>query len=332
MKVGLPETLRGRSVLKKSIRQCFENWGYLEVDTPSLVLTPGTEVHLGYFATDWRDHKGTPHRLYLRSSPEIHLKKILAAGVPRIFEIAECFRNDGELGPQHRPAFSMLEYYEVGISLDAFITRTEELIRACASQFYQAFPTLARLPLATSFPRFSVGDAFERFAGITLRDEDPGLAQLAIQAGVQSVRKTDDFETAYFKVLMEKIEPALATLPGAVLWNYPPSQAALSRVEGDVARRFEIYLGPMELCNGFDELLDPQENRSRIQQANVRRKSLGKEVPVEDPEFYAALESGVPSCCGNALGVDRLLMALSGAKTIDDVQPFVWGQSLFPDS
>lgn len=325
MRLTPAEVHRARSVLRRSMRKQFEAWGYLEVDTPSLVTTPGTEVHLGYFATEWRDHKNVGHPFFLRSSPEIHLKKVLATGLPKVFEIAECFRNEGELGPIHRPAFTMLEFYEAGISFADFVTRTEELMRGCARDFYTEFPDCPRLDLAAAFPHFTVHEAFSKFAGIELSDMDPTLAAKAMAAGVNAVRADDDFETAYFKVQMECIEPELAKFPAAVLWDYPPSQAALSRIEGGVAKRFEIYLGRVELCNGFYELLDAKENRQRIRDANLRRKQLGKAVPYEDEAFYLALSGGLPECCGNALGFDRLLMALVGADTLDQVMPFNFG-------
>lgn len=314
--MDLKQTLIARAALRDGIGTYLRVHGYLEIDTPVLVHRPGTEVHLGYFSSNWRDHRGTLHPYWLRSSPELHMKIALAGGVERIFQFATCFRNDGELGPQHRPEFTMLEYYETGIGFEAFIARTENMIRAGLETLRQHVPQARHFDLPASVPRISVFDAFRDFAGIDLVDEDPGLAGLCRAAGVESVRADDDFETAFFKALMEKIEPALARWPAAVLLDYPPSQAALSQVVGGRAKRFEIYARRVELCNGFLELLDPAANRQRLQEADDRRRQLGKEVTGEEPDFLRALEAGLPPCCGNALGFDRLLMLALGAKDI----------------
>ena len=289
---------------------------YIEIDTPVLVRRPGTEVHLGYFSSQWRDIQGREKKFWLRSSPELHMKIALGAGLERIYQFASCFRNDGELGPIHRPEFTMLEYYETAIDFESFIARTENLIRAGLVELAAAIPSANHFQMPATVPRFSVYEAFKEFAGVTLVDEDPDLAKLCIQAGVQSVRPDDDFETAFFKTLMEKVETGLAQWPAAILLDYPPSQAALSQVVDGCAKRFEIYANRVELCNGFLELLDPAANRKRLDESDLRRKSMGKEVTDDEPEFHRALAQGIPKCCGNALGFDRLLMLALGADNL----------------
>ncbi len=300
------EELKARARLKAAIRSFFAQKDYLEVDTPIAVPTPGTEVHLRYFATAWVDHSGKPHPLYLRSSPELHMKKLLAFGADRIFQLAPCFRNWGETSDWHRPEFTMLEWYEKGLSFTALIDQTESLIRYCNEIMG------GQLKLPAQIERISVAEAFERWVGIQLIDHDKDLAAKGIACGAISLRDDDDFETAFFKLLLERVEPGLSELGAAILYDYPESQAALATVRDGVAKRFEIYIGRVELCNGFEELLDADANASRIRESHRRRSELGYEVPAEDESFYAALRKGIPPCSGNALGFDRLLALLHG--------------------
>ncbi|NRA45643.1 MAG: hypothetical protein HRU09_11865 [Oligoflexales bacterium] len=312
-----------RSALKQSIRQHFEKNKYLEVDTPIGVLCPGTEVHLDYFETNWLDYRGKSHALSLRSSPELHMKQVLSHGLPRIFQFAPCFRNGGELSEWHNPEFIMLEWYEVGISFEGFIDETERLLRSSHATLSDRFgEEVIQLKFPEKLQYFTLASAFEEFAGIKLIDGDVDLAAKARQAGLHSPAKNDDFETAFFKVLIERIEPELARFPAVVLYDYPPSQAALARVEGGYAKRFEFYFHGVELCNGFFELLGSDDNRQRIRESNAQRAELGKPVPNEDEAFYAALDHGIPPCCGNALGFERWLAVLLGARSLDQVMPF----------
>lgn len=315
---------RLRARLKQVLRDFFSARRFLEIDTPIAVVCPGTEVHLRYFATQWHDHAGRATPLYLRSSPELHMKQALAAGEPRIFQMATCFRDGGELSPWHHPEFTMLEWYEAGIAFDAFIDQTEDLLRetgaALAKDLQAAGCPAFKMP--AKLPRITVAEAFKEHVGVDLIDGDPDLAHKTIAMGVESVRADDDFETAFFKCQIEVLEPALAARGACVLLDYPPSQAALARVEQGVAKRFEIYVGRVELCNGFYELLGEAENRQRIQHAWQRRQELGSVLPAEDQDFYAALAQGVPASCGNALGFDRWLALLMGASGLDHAVPF----------
>lgn len=313
-----------RQKLKEAVRSFFAARSYQEVETPIAVVCPGTEVHLQYFQTSWTDYKNNAHALYLRSSPELHMKQLLAAGLPRIFQLATCFRNHGEQSEWHHPEFTMLEWYETGIGYHEFIDQTGALIRHCAAAMQAAIKSQGLVPatIPQPFEKKTVTEAFAVFAGITLIDQDPGLAKKAAVAGVISVNDNDDFETAFFKILIEKIEPAIASREGMILYDYPPSQAALAAVEEGVARRFEYYIGRTELSNGFKELLGEVNNRQRVQAALAARKSHGYPVPEEDEDFYQAMGSGIPVCCGNALGFDRLLAILCGKSDLSDLIPF----------
>lgn len=315
---------RLRGALKTAVRGFFGARGGLEIDTPIAVLMPGTEVYLGYFKSAWRDAKGEEHRLFLRSSPELHMKQAVALGAERIFQLAPCFRNGGELADWHHPEFTLLEWYETRVDATSFIDQTEALLRETLACMEPHVRALGREPLELPrvIPRLTVAEAFERFAGLALEDQDPELGAKAARAGSLSSQATDDFETAFFKVLLDKVEPQLAKLGAAVLTDYPPSQAALATVRDGVAKRFEFYVGGIELSNGFEELLDEAANRARIREALTRRGAMGADVPAEDEDFYAALRQGLPPCCGNALGFDRWLALLCREPGIARLVPF----------
>lgn len=312
------DVLKARARLKAAVREFFSGRTYLEIDTPVAVACPGTEVYLRYFATEWVDLYGDRHPLYLRSSPELHMKQAVAAGAERVYQMAACFRNGGELSPWHHPEFTMLEFYEAGIGYEAFIDVTAELFAHTRAAVGAAHAHLA----PKAWTKVTVAEAFEEFAGVRLVDQDPELAKKARAAGVHSPQPGDDFETAFFKVLLERVEPALAAMEGAILMDYPASQAALAVVEDGVARRFEFYAGRVELCNGFKELLDARVNRERVAAALAKRAELGFEVPPEDEDFYAALDKGLPACCGNAVGFDRWLALLNGDQSLDGAVAF----------
>jgi lysyl-tRNA synthetase class 2 len=320
----LIRVLKARQTAQDAIHQFFRSRDYLSLDTPIAVRSPGTEVHLGYFATEWQDFRGDATRLYLRSSPELHLKQALALGLERVYHLGKCFRNHGELADWHHPEFTMLEFYQNGISLSDFMTLTAELVEAVAVGLQKA-GFAVRMPKAKP-DRLSMFEAFSRWAGIELIDGDPELARKGLAKGFPSLRADDDFETAYFKILLDVIEPRLKDQEAVFLYDYPASQCALARVMNGRAQRFELYLQGVELCNAFDELLDPAANRERIRSSNEQREKLGHGAVPEDEDFFTALEQNLKPCSGNALGFDRLLALLLGETTLDRVVPFRWNK------
>jgi lysyl-tRNA synthetase class 2 len=311
------QIIRNRNILKKLTREFFERRDYVEVDTPILTVCPGTEVHLNYFETSWMDHQKIQHQRFLRSSPELHMKRVVAAGADRVFQLGPCFRNSGEFSEWHHPEFHMLEWYQVGLSYEAMIDETENYLRNTAQEMALLTGVDPSRLLPKSFERIGVFEAFKSFADLDLVDGDPELAAKAIAKGIISVQPEDDFETSYFKVLIEKIEPVIASMHGCVLMDYPPSQAALAVVSDSRACRFEYYLGRVELCNGFFELTGEALNRERIGEALRQRSSLGYSPVPEDEAFYAAMSKFSNPCSGNALGFDRWLALLTGGKSLD---------------
>lgn len=311
-----------RAALKDSIRGFFGERSYLEIDTPIMVNAPGMEVHLDYFSTNWRDLHSADHPKFLQSSPELHMKRALCHGATRVFQFAKCFRNGGEYSEWHNPEFTMLEWYETNLSYQGCMEQTEELLHESFQYITTKFDCASPLKLPKRFTRLTLAEAFKQYAHIDLVDQDPDLGAKAKAAGCLSIQPLDDFETAFFKVLIEKVEPRMAELNAVILCDYPASMAVLARVEHGVAQRFEIYVGRVELCNAFAELADPKENKVRWDQANEQRVQIGKAAITPDGDFLRDLHLGLPNCSGNALGFDRWLALILGHKDLNRVIPF----------
>ena len=302
-----------------AIRAFFRDRKFTEAFTPTLVPSPGTEPYLDAFSTEWA--LGTKTRtLFLPTSPEFHLKKMLAAGWTRLFEIKNCFRN-GEISPHHEPEFHMLEWYRAYANLDAIADDVEQLIAETAKILrpHAASPKLKRTTMAQlfteAFPGFSL-------SAKTTRDE---LLQLAQREGIQTSR-SDSFDDIFFRLFLERIETHLGADGPLLVQGYPPSQAALSRLGPDgFADRFEVYWKGLELANAFHELNDPEENENRFRDDLKRKIEIGKtEVPI-DEELIQALYHGLPPSGGIALGLERLFMALFEVETISETRAFSAG-------
>lgn len=281
--------LRARAAIMARVRAFFVERGYLEVETPIVVPSPGLDVHLDAVPAGDR---------YLITSPEYQMKRLLAGGMQRIFQIVKCFRQR-EIGARHNPEFTMVEWYRAFSDVEAMIAETEALITTI----------LPGLP--TPFERLPVARAFARHAGVT---EDEALSLP---------------EELFFRLMVERVEPALANGPPVVLTEWPIAQASLARRcthDPRVAERFEIMINGVELCNGFGELVDPAEQRARLLADQEERKRRGLPVYPIDERFASALEEGIPPSAGNALGLDRLIAMALNARSIGDVMTFpeVW--------
>jgi lysyl-tRNA synthetase class 2 len=300
--------LRRRGKLVADTRAWFAACGYSEIETPCLVPCPGMEPHLDVFETRYVPKLGDgDDRLFLRTSPEFALKKLLAGGVGRCFELARVFRN-GEVSPLHAPEFTMLEFYAPGMTLDGLMDETEAY---CA----------AMLGWGGRAARLSVAEAFARFAGVenllAVADEADALAAAA---GVAR-RGRETWQDVFFRLMGERVEPALAALGPAFLHSWPASEAALARRaphDPRVAERVELYAQGVELANGFVELTDAAEQRARFDAWRAERHALGGSDQGFDEEFLIALET-MPESAGIAIGFDRLAMLASGAASIADV-------------
>jgi len=310
-----------RSVFREALSCFFSRHRYIEIETPILVCCPGMEEHLEYFETEWVNHDKQKSTYFLRSSPELHMKQALALdGLSKIYQFSKSFRNGGEFGPWHHPEFLLLEWYETEISYEAFRDQTVDLILYVQQFLFDN--KIIKSKIYKNFIFLTVEEAFEKFAGIKLIDQDPELVKKARHAGNHSVQDGDDFSTAFFKIMLDQIEPRLAKLHAVMLYDYPPSQACLAKIKNHWACRFEVYLSGIEISNGFLELTDFLENKSRFQSTLIARKKAGKTIYHEDHAFYRSLQKGLPPCCGNALGFDRTLASLLGHKDLRQVVPF----------
>jgi lysyl-tRNA synthetase class 2 len=323
---------RARARLQAEARAALGAMGYEEVETPCLVPAPGMEPHIQAFEAAFVPEGGgdrTP--LFLHTSPEYAMKRLLAAGLPRVFQLARVFRN-GEVSPTHNPEFTMLELYRAGTDYRGVMDDLERVVEACARALSpDGAPRAARggetLDLAAPFERLTVADAFRRHAGVELLacGNDAGrLADAARAAGLDPGPPGEPFDDVFFRVMLEAVEPRIGRTRPVFLTDWPAPMAALSRVRRDdprVAERFELYAGGLELANGFSELTDAAEQRRRLVDEQGQRRSLGVPVHPLDERFLAALGS-MPEAGGVAVGLDRLLMLLVGAETIADVLLF----------
>jgi elongation factor P--(R)-beta-lysine ligase len=320
--------LRARGRLLAVARHLFASWGFAEVETAILQVSPGNETHLHALATQLIAPDGIRTPRFLRTSPEFACKKLVAAGERRIFEIARAFRNR-ERGPLHHPEFTLLEWYRAEEGYDVMMTDCAALLGAAAEALGVSRLTF-RDRVADPFAepqRMAVAEAFERFAGIDLlssvtpdeTDRDC-LAVAAHKAGVR-VAADDTWSDIFSRVLVERIEPYLGIGRPCIFYEYPVAEAALARrsaTDARLAERFELYVCGVELANAFGELTDPHEQRRRLQTQMAEKERLyGERYPI-DEEFLAAL-SQMPQASGTALGFDRLVMILTGASRIEQV-------------
>jgi elongation factor P--(R)-beta-lysine ligase len=320
---------RGR--ILGAVRSFFAARGYLEVDTPALQVSPGLEPHLRAFKTQLHDPlDGRTADRYLHTSPEFAMKKLLVAGMPRIWQLAHVFR-DGERSPTHHPEFAMLEWYRVGASYHDLMDECGALVRTCQDAVcaealvWHGHTADARRP----WHRLSVADAFQQHCGIDLLatapdPSAPDVARLAAATHHLGIapHPGDDWEALFFRIFLERIEPVLGFGAPTILFDYPLSMAALSRLSlGDprVAERFEVYVCGLELANAFGELTDAAEQRRRFIADQARKQALYGETYPIDEDFLAALDHGLPPCAGIALGFDRLVMLATGAADIEEV-------------
>jgi elongation factor P--(R)-beta-lysine ligase len=322
---------RGRIV--DAVRSFFGARGFVEVDTPALQVSPGLEPHLQAFSTELLDPRTDhPARRYLHTSPEFAMKKLLVAGMPRIWQLSHVFRN-GERGAIHHPEFSMLEWYRAGASYRDLMEECAALVRACQEAAGDEPLTWhgRTADARREWQRVSVTEAFRRHCGIDLLammpdPARPDTARLAAAAGGIGIaaHPGDDWEALFFRIFLERIEPVLGIGAPTILFDYPLSMAALSRRHPDdprLAERFEVYICGLELANAFGELTDPAEQRVRFTADQARKQALyGQTYPI-DEDFLAALEHGVPDSAGIALGFDRLVMLMTGA---DDIEEVLW--------
>jgi lysyl-tRNA synthetase class 2 len=309
--------LRRRSLLTQATRAFFVGRGYTEVETPYAVSTPGEEVHLRAFRTEREYPDGGRQALWLHTSPEFAMKKLLVAGAGPIFQLARVWRN-GEGSDFHAPEFTMLEWYRPGAGMDALIEEVTSYLRAVLP------PVVACRGVSTDLSRverLTVAEAFARYVGADVLVTAGDALALAAAAGAR-VREKESWEDLFFRLLLERVEPQLGRAHPTFLTHWPAALAALARrdpVDSRVAERFELFVCGIELANAFVELTDAAEQRERFEADRARRHAAsGPDWPL-DEDLLAALAFGMPACAGIALGFDRLAMIASGAERIEQV-------------
>lgn len=287
--------IRARTV--QAVRDFFIGKDYLEIETPCRIPAPAPEEHIdAEISGDW----------FLQASPELCMKRLLAAGYPRIFQICKCFRQN-ERGSKHLPELTMLEWYTSEADYFDMMAQTEDLVRFVAENINSGNHLVYqgnKIDLKKPWPKLSVAKAFKKFTSTTL---EKALS-----------------EDLFDELMTSEIEPKLGRKKPVFLYDYPASLASLSMIKSDnpsIAQRFELYIAGLELCNAYTELTDPEEQKKRFEIEQNKRHGLGKRIYPMPEKFLEALEF-MPGASGNALGIDRLVMLFADTKKIDDIVAF----------
>jgi lysyl-tRNA synthetase class 2 len=318
-----------RNKIKMALRNWLMDQDFTEVDPIGLQISPGNEAHLHAFQTQAIDNSGVSHTMYLHTSPEFAMKKLLSAGEKRIAAFAHVWRNR-ERGPLHSPEFTMLEWYRVDQDYSvlmqdcvAFLRLALQVSGGSVLRYRDKVcdPTLEPV-------RLSVEDAFRNYAGVDILasiaangDTDPTILRDQLVAAGIRVAADDTWSDMMSRVLVERVEPHLGMGRITILDRYPAAEAALARKVPDdprFAERFEVYACGVELANGFGELTNPQEQRRRFEAEMAEKLRVYGEVYPLDDAFLASL-ANMPPASGIALGFERLVMLATGAPRIDDV-------------
>lgn len=318
-----------RAKIIQGIRQFFIDQGFVEVETPYLVPSPGMEPHLSALEVILTRPDGEKFKRYLHTSPEYAMKKLLGAGWEKIFQICRVFR-DEEISETHQIEFTMLEwyrlhadYYQIMEDCEALINYLTQRVLAKNEFFYQG----KKLELNPPFPRWRVAEAMKFYGKVDIikNQEALSLLQDGLARGYRFEPHRDySYDDIFFKIFLEAVEPHLGFPQPIILYDYPAHMAALARLHPHDplwAERFELYIAGIELANAFSELVDPEEQRRRFMAEQRLRAQLGKPVYPIDEELLQAL-AGLPPAAGIALGIDRLLMVFLDAPRIQEVIAF----------
>jgi len=316
-----------RAAILRAVRGYFEGRGFLEVETPTRVMSPGQELHLEAIPAGSGRH--------LITSPEYHMKRLVAGGLPRIVQFCRCFRAE-EDGPFHQPEFTMIEWYCAGGTMDGLMRDCEAIVEVAA----RAVGTWPRPPVPANrhgarssgglaldgpFERTTVRELLRRHAGIDLRgdESEAEMRNLAERAGCE-VSSDAAWDDVFYQVFLDRIESHLGCERPTFVSDWPVPLGALARRKSDeplTVERFELYAGGLELANAFGELTDPVEQRTRFLDEAALRRKRGRAVYPLDEKLLEAL-GHMPPTCGIALGFDRLVMLVLGASSIRDVMAF----------
>jgi lysyl-tRNA synthetase class 2 len=314
-----------RSQNIQKIRDFFTKNNFTEVETPIMTPIPGMEPHLTPFETKFETQHNNTRKLYLNTSPELQMKKLLGAKFGNIFQITKVFRNGEIGGALHNPEFTMIEWYRENANYFDLMTDCENLIKTLAGKTQLIYQE-KKIDLKTPWEKISTQELFLKYCNINLL-ENKSFESFSKTAKKQNldINACEDWDDIYFKIFLNHIEPHLGQKTPVFVYDYPSTQAALAKKNAKnpfFAERFELYIAGIELTNAFSELIDAKEQKERLKEEQQIRKKLGKTVFDIDEEFLASLESIKIPCAGIALGVDRLIMLLLNQKSIEDVLLF----------
>ncbi|WP_459556300.1 EF-P lysine aminoacylase GenX [Lacunimicrobium album] len=312
-----------RHRLRSRIRRLFDDAGFIEVETPCLSSESVIDAHLDPIEVPF----DSASRSYLQTSPEAHMKRLLSAGAPSIYQLTRSFRA-GEIGDRHNPEFSMLEWYALGWSIEDQIKFISRLVESSIAEIGQGSSRVFSSPRLVTY-----SELVREATGIDALETTPmACRDVLIEKGISIPAGMDESPLDDWLNLIWSgiVEPSLVDQGMVYVTDYPASQAALARLSPSdprVALRFELYLNGLEICNGYDELTDPDELDARMQSQQSLRTSLGKESLRAPSRLIEAQRAHFPACTGVALGFDRLMMWLIGSSQISDVISFPWGRA-----
>lgn len=324
--------IRLRSQVVRAVRLYFDELGFLEVQTPRLVGLPGQEPYLEPFWTEVLEASGARHPAALITSPEYAMKRLLASGLDKIYDLGPCFRNGEPWDGTHDPEFLMIEWYRREAGLKELLSDMEGLIRFVVHELAVHEEDRWMKALAEPFRALTVAEAMMQYAGVNLNpllNNREALAEEVHRHG-QTVSEGDTWDDLFFKIFLSEVEPRLGWNDDRTEWrptfltHYPASMAALARrdpLDARYALRTELYIGDLELANGFAELSNQDEQRARFEEERALRVSLGKPTWGLDERFLQALPS-MGDAAGIAFGVERLVMLIAGVDSITDILPF----------
>ncbi len=317
-----------RAKIIRTIRTFFESKSFLEIEPPYLTPYPTLDSNIDSIKVALHDGKGIPHSFFLHTSPEHVMKKLLAAGAERIFFLGKVFR-DREITPLHNPEFTMVEWYRTNATYVNIQKDTEELIRFIASELFAKEEIIyqgKKIDLRAPWERVTIKDLFKQRVNINLEENltTELLKNAAVSCNIKFA-SDDDWESLFFRIFLEKIEPTLGKNKPTFVLDYPVRMGQMAKRKQknpEWVERVELYIAGIELANGYSELLAPDEQKERFEREQKKRTASENSTYPIDAELISALRMGIPPSAGIALGIDRLVMFFTDRKNIQDVLLF----------
>lgn len=309
----------------KLVRDFFWSAGFAEAETSIAVKHPGQEPYLNSAPVLLHDPFGKEYKFFLQTSPELAMKKLLASGFEKIFQICKCFRDFEQFGGNHNPEFTMLEWYRAPGTIENIMDDTEHLFKYVAKMLEVCHVNYKNITVDVSgaWERLSMREIWKKYLGVELNDylSSEKIAKLAQERGL-TAGANEPYEDLFYKIFLNEIELKLGAEKPIIIYDYPAQMCSLSQLsknDSRYAERFELYIGGLELANAFGELTDADEQKKRLEDDKEKRSNMGKTTWPVDADFISALKSGIPNAGGIALGIDRMVMLFTGAKDINEV-------------